>query len=190
MPESFTNGDTVYLKSANAPAMTVFDVQSALVYCSWFTSGALVGFAWFPAISLTHIAPTQSGQPTFIFNAENKDSFVIPAGGVCAVHPSGTGIRLACAADTTKAAIGLMQTLTAPTFAGNVQLDGLFQLADWSGIVGTVTLAALAIYFLDPVNPGRLITPGPVQQGQSSQIVGVTFAPDTLKIQINLPILL
>jgi hypothetical protein len=124
------------------------------------------------------------------FSAQNKDSATIPKGGAAASHSSGTGVVRALAADESKVAVGLAQTAIAATFAGLVQAAGLFTLADWSLVPGTVTLSAKGLYFLDPVNPGMLTLAVPTTVGQVCQLVGEAVASDTMNLLMAEPILL
>lgn len=124
------------------------------------------------------------------YSAENKDAGTIPAGGVCAVHSSGTGVIKACAADDTKSAVGLMQSSTASTVSGTIQTEGLFTLADWTAVIGAATLTALTPYFVDPATPGMLTATPPTTTGQVNQYVGWAVSTTTLDLQIDSPILL
>ncbi len=124
------------------------------------------------------------------YNAENKDASSVSQGMAVATHSSGTGVVLACAVDNTLPAVGLSQADTAPTFSTPVQVNGLMTLADWTAVTGTVTLSALAIYFLSPSTPGKLTTVRPVASGQVIQVVGKAVSSDTLELLFDEPYLL
>lgn len=124
------------------------------------------------------------------YSAENKDGSTISAGMACAVHTSGVGVVKASAADASKIAVGLIRADTASTFAGDVQTEGLFTLADWTAVIGSMALAAKATYFLDPMTPGTLTATPPTTSGQIVQIVGTSVSADTLDLTMETPILL
>lgn len=134
--------------------------------------------------------PGTSGGSDLTYNAENKAGVAIKAGMACAVHSSGVGVVMACAADASANAVGLMQVDTANTFAGDVQTEGLFTLADWTDVIGATTLAAKTTYFLDPSTPGMLTATPPTTAGQVIQIVGTAVSDDTLDLTFETPILL
>lgn len=135
-------------------------------------------------------AGTDGSDGAVTYSSENKEGGTILAGMVCAIHSSGTGVVKASAADNSKAAIGLIQETTANTFAGNVQTEGLFIQADWTDVIGAVTLAAKATYFLDPTTPGMLTVTPPTTPGQIVQIIGTAVSTDTLDLTMETPILL
>jgi len=124
------------------------------------------------------------------YSAENKEGSTIDAGMACAVHSSGTGVVKASAADNTKIAIGLMRATTADTVSGNVQIEGLFTLSDWTSVIGASTLAAKTTYFLDPLTAGKLTATVPTTTGQTVQIVGTAVSTTTLDLDVGVPILL
>jgi len=132
--------------------------------------------------------PAGPADPTNNLATINKDSAALVAGQVVAAHPSGTGVQKAHAAPGYEA-VGLAKAPAAANAGVTVQLEGQFQLADWSAITGTTTLAARATYFLSPTS-GQLTTTLPSGAGQIAQIVGVAVAPDTLDLRIGDSILL
>ena len=126
------------------------------------------------------------------FDAENKDAGTIVAGEACSTHSSGTGVVKADASSGSKPACGLALIGAAPTFSVAVQTDGLFTLADWSSVTdaASVSLSAHALYFLSPINPGKLTITPPTAAGQVVQRIGRAVSADTLAVEIDDPILL
>ena len=123
------------------------------------------------------------------YAAENKDAGALSAGQIVAVHSSGTGVVKADATTTATSAVGLARTATAPTVSGDIKVAGVFTLADWTAVVGAVSLTAPAFYYL-ATTPGQLTTAPPSAVGNIVQVVGVAVAPDTLDLRIDDYILL
>lgn len=105
------------------------------------------------------------------FAATNKDSETIRRGQWVAIHPSGSGVWLASAADDTRNAVGMMSADTAPGSANNVITDEVFTMNDWSDVIGADELEGGAIYFLSTV-PGQMSTSAPTTIGQVAQELG------------------
>ena len=126
------------------------------------------------------------------YDAENKDASDIDDGAACSVHSSGTGVVLAVATDATQPAVGLALAGAAPTFSATVQTDGLFTLADWTGVTdeASVTLSSHAIYFLSPTTPGHITVTPPAAGGQALQRIGRAVSSVTLDLSVEDPILL
>lgn len=123
------------------------------------------------------------------FTAENKDVVTINPGMAVAAHPSGTGVILAVNTMPARACAGLSQSTTAPTFADVFRVDETLTLTDWTDATGSPTLSPLGIYFLDST-PGMITLTAPTALGSIVQIVGQALSPDTLKIELQPPILL
>ena len=130
-----------------------------------------------------------SGGEASYLTAENKDSVSILKGQPVTPHPSGTGIIRASAADNTKNAIGLAFEDVAPGFSVRIITSGPFQMSDWTPVTGTVTLAALAIYYLG-TDLGTLVTIPPDVPGAVNQFSARAVAPDILDISIEPAIVL
>ncbi len=122
--------------------------------------------------------------PGIIYSSVNKDVATVLPGQVIALDPSGSGFIRACAADTTAPAYALSLASIAPLAAGNCQRSNLVTLADWTAVTGTVNLVAMAVYYLDAVNPGQLTNVAPSGGGRIVQQVGITDSPTTLEIAI------
>lgn len=118
------------------------------------------------------------------FTAENKDAVTILAGQPVTIHSSGTGIVLADATVKATACVGLALVDVAPTVIGVVSTDGPFTLADWTSVIGAVTLATKGRYFLDDV-AGKLTTTPPTAFDNISQFVGKALSPTRLEINIE-----
>lgn len=118
-----------------------------------------------------------------LYNAENKAAGTLVRGTAVATHSSGVGIIAAIASGLSRPCVGLLTEDTAPTFAGAVQKDGLFVLADWTPVTGSVTLVR-GPYYLDPGTPGMLTSIAPTADGDLVQPVGYAVAPDTLEVEI------
>jgi hypothetical protein len=106
-----------------------------------------------------------------------------------AIHSSGVGVVLASAANNSKNAIGLATEDIAPTFSGVILVDGPLTLADWTNVIGSVTLATKATYWLS-ATAGLLTTSAPTTIGQIDQVVGKSVSTDTLEIKISESVLL
>jgi hypothetical protein len=123
------------------------------------------------------------------YSSQNKDVVQIKQGQIVAVHPSGTGIVRAGAIDNAKNGVGLAAADTDPTFSGDVQVGDVFEMSDWTNVVGVPTLLPLASYFLSTVL-GQLTTTPPNVDGQVVQVIGRAVSTTQLKLEIEEPILL
>lgn len=121
------------------------------------------------------------GSNTGIFTAQNKDGATISAGMPAARHSSGTGVVHGNATDASKQAVGLAVADISASVSGNVQVDGLLTLADWTAVVGSTTLIALGLYYLNTTS-GLLSTTPPSTVGNVVQLVGRAVATDTMEI--------
>lgn len=126
--------------------------------------------------------------PLFV-TSENKDAVIIRAGQPVANHPSGSGIIRASGTDNSKNAIGQALEDISPGFSGKIITAGALQLPDWTNVIGSVTLAALGVYYLDTF-PGHLSTLAPITTGNAVQLVGRTIAPDTIKVALEISIVI
>lgn len=124
------------------------------------------------------------------YSGENKDSVTVSAGMAVAVHSSGTGFVRARANAVATKAVGLLRADTIATVGGDVQTTGMFQLADWTAIIGSTSLTARTNYYLDPTTAGKLTATAPTTVGQIVQLVGVSVSADTLDLTVEPPILL
>lgn len=124
---------------------------------------------------------------TIGMQAENRDTVSLPAGAIVAMHSSGTGIVRASAVDNTRPAVGIIPTARSTSEVGIVQTDGTLELNNWTAVVGAVTLAANANYYLS-TTPGQLTTTIPQGAGRIVQSVGKAVTPTTLDISITNPI--
>lgn len=123
------------------------------------------------------------------FAAQNKEAFTIRRGQWVAIHPSGSGVVLASAADDTKNAVGQMSEDTAAGASQNVVSDEVFTMPDWSNVIGATQLQGGQVYFLSTV-PGRMTTTAPSVNGQVSQQVGRAISPTALELECREAILL
>jgi hypothetical protein len=129
------------------------------------------------------------GTAIISYEAQNKDSVIIQAGAPVTQHPSGSGVVLASAAQVSTFCVGFALAAISPGFAGSILTDGLLVLADWTPLIGTVSLQAKAKYYLDPV-AGRITASAPSAQGQIVQFIGIAIDTSTLEIRISQTILL
>lgn len=122
------------------------------------------------------------------FMAENKDTVALVLGDVVAIHPSGTGVLLASADAGSKRAAGLVLIGGAVGVSVTVQTDGVIFLADWTNVIGALTLAAHATYFLASGSGGDMSTL-PVAQGSGKilQALGESISPLVFEIEIQRP---
>lgn len=125
--------------------------------------------------------------PYDLVEAENKAGSTVAAGTVVAAHSSGSGFTRCDNSAPGAEAFGLAVAAVASAVSGFVQTAGLMTLADWTAVTGTGSLAARAVYFADPDNPGMLTDTPPTTPGQLLQPVGVAVAPQSLNIAIRPP---
>ena len=123
------------------------------------------------------------------FSGQNKDVVTIHDGQAVAGDPSGTGVILAIATGVATQAVGLATADVAVGFSTLYQVQGLFNLADWSNVTGSTSLLPLATYYLDTTS-GMLTTSAPVVPGQIVQIIGVAVDPQTLELKLDQTVLL
>ena len=129
------------------------------------------------------------GAASPVFTAINQDSVTLHPGQPVQVYSTGSGVTRAVGT-AGHHTIGLVTVATDAGFQTPYQTEGPLTLADWTAVTGTVTLAAKARYFLDPVTPGMLTLVPPVSgSGKILQGVAWSLSPDTLDIQIEPPFL-
>lgn len=123
--------------------------------------------------------------PLFFASSTNKGAVSFWQGAAIARDPSGIGFVLANNGSAAGVAIGLACLGAPGTQPEIVQLAGLFTLNDWTPVTGTVSLTALAYYWLDSTN-GKLTTVKPVLPTLAT-LVGYPVSPQTLNIGIVAP---
>lgn len=122
-----------------------------------------------------------------IYTAENKESQAFIPGQPVARHSSGSGVWLAVASSLSRTGIGLAITATAPGFPATIQTEGRVTLDDWTPITGTLTLAALADYYLT-TTAGQLATLPPTAGGTLTQRIGKAISSTTLQLALDVVI--
>ncbi len=131
-----------------------------------------------------------ASNPALTWFAKNLDTVDAKKGFACAVHSSGLGVVLAKAADINKPAVGLMQKDVPPSFSDSVQISGIFEMSDWTQVTGAGLLIPGRLYFLDPVNGGKLTLTPPTTAGQVVQLLGKALTQTKLNLDVHQPILL
>ena len=116
----------------------------------------------------------------------NVDIANLPAGTVVCAQ-SGGFVR---ASSPLRPAMGLITTAINVGTGGLVQVGGTLTLNDWTLILGAVNLVPRQLYYLDPLNPGKLTTTVPIATGQICQVVGQGLTGSTLAILVQYPIVL
>lgn len=137
-----------------------------------------------------YVGPTDPKPVEFVFSGLNFDFAVIFEGAVCAVHSSGQGLIRAIASNALASGVGIAQRSISPGQTGYCQTDGIFELQDWTSVIGQVNLFPRGYYFLDPNNPGRMTTTPPTMVGQILQFIGQAVSPKKLSLAISQAILL
>ena len=109
-----------------------------------------------------------------------------------ALYVSGSGtVDLAQAdAEATKGVIGLAVDDVLIGATGNYQMEGQITLADWTAVVGSVSLTAGSFYFLDENTAGHLTANPTSTSGEYVVRVGRAVTSTTLDIEVSQPILL
>lgn len=74
--------------------------------------------------------------------------------------------------------------------AANYELDGVIEQSDWSAVIGSASLVAGNLYYLDPITQGRLTTIAPTSSLKLVVQVGVALTATALSIEVEPPILL
>lgn len=123
------------------------------------------------------------------YTAENKDSVTIRAGQPVATHSSGTGVIRASSASVGVSCSGLATADIAVGASGSIQTGGPLTLADWTNVTGAASLSARTVYFLSGT-PANLTDTPPSTTGECVQVIGRSIGLDTLRIEIEVPILL
>lgn len=134
--------------------------------------------------TLTDIASVM-GWGTLTATAENKDTVNMVPGMPIARHPSGTGFIRANASSLSTQCLGLCVALTAPGFAAKIKTAGVMELADWTPIVGAVSLGVMATYYLSNSSPGTLTLTPPVSVGSIVQKTGESISPTQMLIELQ-----
>lgn len=133
--------------------------------------------------------PGPPGPTVELYDGENKDVSAFSIGMPIARHPSGTGFIIADNTTIARSVMGLATVGAAVGFTETVQVQGVFSLADWTAIIGSMNLTALGDYFLS-ATPGMLTTTSPTTPGTTSQFVGFALSTTDLLIEIQQSILL
>jgi len=68
--------------------------------------------------------------------------------------------------------------------------EGVVSISDWTECIGSVSLSPGTLYFLDPSNPGQMVTVAPTTVTQTVVIVGRAVSAQVLDLTITQPILL
>lgn len=123
------------------------------------------------------------------FAAENKGTETGRRGQLVAIHPSGSGVHLASAADDSRNAVGLWSEDTLVGASQNVVTDEVFTMSDWSNVIGSAQLQGGKTYFLSTV-PGRMTTTAPSTTGQVAQQVGRAISATAFEIECREAVLL
>ncbi len=173
----------LYIGTSAERAATTPPVEAIGV--RWWDTGELQEYVW--SGTLWKLVGSSSG---FTYSAENKGGTTILDGMAAAVHTSGVGVVKASAADNSKPAVGLAVLFINPAASGGIQTEGVFELANWTDVIGAASLTAKAIYYLDPATAGMLTATAPTTTGQVVQVVGRAVSTTKLDIEIGDPILL
>ena len=106
--------------------------------------------------------------------------------GMAVYCSAGFQIMKAKADDDARAEVlGLVATAAALDASVQVQTDGVIELADWTGVIGTTSLTAGADYFVD-TTAGQLTATVP--SSGNLVCIGRAIAPQKLEISIQRPI--
>jgi len=125
-----------------------------------------------PAITLTNenAGAITVGQPVYSSSAGSADEARANAIGTSRV-------------------IGLVQDASiAAAASGVIQYAGKLLSADWTAVIGSTNLVAGTVYFLDPSNPGQLVSTAPDTSGQYLVRVGIALSTTELLIEIDRPV--
>lgn len=143
------------------------------------------------------VPPTEFAPEDDVYGAINKDAVVLKMGTPVAVHSSGEGMVRAIADGIDHQCVGFLRDAPVEgvqvAHTGNVLVDGVLELLDWTDIVGVNTLTAHMLYFLDALIPGKLTTAPPTYDPAKEifvQSIGVAVTPNKLEFDIQQPILL
>lgn len=134
--------------------------------------------------------PNQSGIIALedTFTKVNGEAFSIQAGQAVALD-SGTNCVLASSASINTRAVGVAYTVTGSGNDVVIKTQGRLTLADWTNVVGTVSLTLDADYFLGEV--AGVLTVSPVDlPNYVLQFVGRAVGPQTLLLDLARPIIL
>ncbi|MBT9167744.1 MAG: hypothetical protein DDT19_01084 [Syntrophomonadaceae bacterium] len=126
---------------------------------------------------------------TIILTNEELDAITI---GTPVHISSASRVRRAIAnAPVTAEVIGLVRSASIPSNGtGSIQLDGVLSMANWTSIIGAVTLIAGTEYYLSPTTAGRLTATPPTATGQFLVFVGRAISATDMDINIEKRILL
>lgn len=128
-------------------------------------------------------AGSGGGGSSSTFETINKVGLTLVDGQAVATHSTGAGVVLANSSNASLVCIGLVETGGANLASCTIQTEGPFELADWTPIIGSTSLAAKTVYYLD-VTSGKLTATAPSTVGQIVQRIGVAIDAQTLNIQI------
>jgi len=117
---------------------------------------------------------------TDFYTATNQEGVTISSGQP--VTRVTNGVRLANATDTTKPCRGLCVGGVGAGAIGTFQNSGMFHLADWTSVTGSVNLTEASYYYLD-VTSGKLTSTVPASG--PCQLIGQANSTTDLDIQIR-----
>ena len=132
-----------------------------------------------------------------ISGASGSVAFSGTNGGITAmtmgqpVYVSGAdAVSLAQAnAIATAKVVGLVKDASAAAgAAANVQHSGVLEVMDWTTVTGSASLTPGARYYLDAVDPGKLVEIAPNATGEYVIAIGRALSATEMLIEIDSPI--
>ena len=126
-----------------------------------------------------------SGIPEEFFTATNSQGSTITEGQPVKVLGSGT-VNLA-QADTraNSRAIGLVKDASiANSASGDIQTDGVLEVSDWTSVLGSASLTAGVIYYLDDATSGKIRATAPSGSGKLIVQIGTAISGTGLEMNI------
>lgn len=118
------------------------------------------------AATNSNIAAITRGQPVYVDGAGSVD--------LAAANASGTRQVLGLVLDASIASAA----------SGNIQTDGVINLADWTSVVGAASLTAGSIYYLS-ATAGQLTSTAPTTAGQYVCRVGLALSTTEMEIDTD-----
>lgn len=122
--------------------------------------------------------------PGTIFPAVNMETFTISAGQPVAVHLSGFGVQLACAASPALECVGFAIADVPPATSGSFQCSGPLTVSSWTVAFGAANLPAQPRIYLS-VTPGMVASVPAFGSRALIQILGRPFSGLSLAINLN-----
>lgn len=120
-----------------------------------------------------------------VYPATNNNVGTISKGQPVYVDGSGSVDLARANALSTSRVVGLVRDASiASAASGDIQTDGILEVADWTTVTGSAALTPGSVYYLDQAAEGQLTTSAPTGNPNTVTRVGIAVTTTGLEITI------